>query len=282
MHCDVEVEGWGRSGHTIAHMTSINQSGSAAQQPTETHNPDRPTKYQSLVALVFQDSHAQQRFVTALDDMATVTVTSASPFPHEVGVGAVLHVVYEARGANRNDMPKRLARATAVSGVEPVTVKDVVGLIVKVERSIETDAVHTETPIEFEALLRTATEEAEKNPGAGTRLFLDRERPVRFAAGPGRTNPGSTESRDVLITEMLDEAARHFRLHSSPASCNALVFLSYLGADPLVVLHAWDSQHSVTQQAPVKQPLPQAHADWQVGDWVTVDDGGRFDGLHRS
>jgi len=85
----------------------------------------------ALVALVFNDEDDRSSLVSTLMGHMNLDATSVDRFMHEGRPGAVIHMRYRARGANMNDMPRRLAAAAKAADVEYEVLHEPRGFSVK-------------------------------------------------------------------------------------------------------------------------------------------------------
>ena len=72
----------------------------------------------AVVALTFPSSDRRDRFVGALVAQASVQLFAREDFEHQNSPASVLHLRYQARGANMNDINRRLKSAAKSSGVD--------------------------------------------------------------------------------------------------------------------------------------------------------------------
>jgi hypothetical protein len=88
--------------------------------------------FHALVAVAFKDAEARRRLVDTLAGRANLDATAVETYTHDDGrPAAVIHLRYRARGANLNDMPRRLAAAASASKVAYEIVQEPRGFAIR-------------------------------------------------------------------------------------------------------------------------------------------------------
>jgi hypothetical protein len=85
----------------------------------------------ALVAVAFESEDARKKLVAMLAGKASLEAELVESYTHEGQPAAIIHVRYRARGANMNDVPRRLEAAASAANVELRVLHEPVGFSIK-------------------------------------------------------------------------------------------------------------------------------------------------------
>lgn len=141
----------------------------------------------------------------------------------------------------------------------------------------------------FDTLVKGAVQYVASAPGSPGRPYAFSELIFEWRTGVGvqsresvgrhamRTPPATEEDRDAAIDGIVRQAAEVLARRGEKRA--ALVFTSWVGGEPWVVVHVCDREQAVTRQTPLVVHVSDDNVATLKARWETVDDRGRFRAL---